>query len=220
MRRASSKRSGSKTMPSDRVGRSFEEVFRLRLKLVAVKARPRSLLEALGGVAVAGVIWVAYWRIASGHSTVGDFMGLTTALLMAAQPLRAVREASRPKFRKELAAVESLYGILDEKPTIKDPPERASRSSCRKGTISFDHASLMYANNDGVPAVHNFTLEVQGGRTVALVGRSRLLASRRSVNLVPRLFEVSEGRISIDGQDVRDVARRRCVGPLPSSART
>ena len=73
-----------------RMNRSFEEVFRLKLKGVSVKARLESLLEALGGAAVAGVVWVAYWRISSGASTVGDFMGLTAALLMAAQPLKAV----------------------------------------------------------------------------------------------------------------------------------
>ncbi len=196
---------------ADRVGASFEEVFRLRLKLVAVKARLESILEALAGLAVAGVIWVAYWRIASGQSTVGDFMGLTTALLMAAQPLRAVGSLTA-RIQEGLAAVGSLYGILDEKPTIKDAPN-AQALKLTKGTIGFDHVSLMYAENDGVPAVHNFTLEVQGGQTVALVGRSGAGKST-VVNLVPRLFDVSEGRISIDGQDVRDVTLASLRGAI------
>jgi subfamily B ATP-binding cassette protein MsbA len=194
---------------SDRVGASFEEVFRLRLKLVAVKARLESLLEALAGMAVAGVIWVAYWRIASGQSTVGDFMGLTTALLMAAQPLRAVGSLTA-RIQEGLAAVESLYGILDEKPKIKDAPD-AKPLKIANGTISFDGVSLMYAENDGVPAVHNFTLEVPGGRTVALVGRSGAGKST-VVNLVPRLFDVTEG--GIDGQDVRDVTLASLRGAI------
>jgi subfamily B ATP-binding cassette protein MsbA len=165
----------------------------------------------LAGLAVAGVIWVAYWRIASGQSTVGDFMGLTTALLMAAQPLRAVGSLTA-RIQEGLAAVESLYGIFDEKPTIKDLPN-AQPLKLSKGTISFDHVSLMYANNDGVPAVHNFTLEVQGGRTVALVGRSGAGKST-VVNLVPRLFDVTEGKISIDGQDVRDVTLASLRGAI------
>jgi subfamily B ATP-binding cassette protein MsbA len=196
---------------SERVGKSFEEVFRLRLKLVAVKARLESLLEALAGMAVAGVIWVAYWRIASGQSTVGDFMGLTTALLMAAQPLRAVGSLTA-RIQEGLAAVESLYGILDEKPTIKDAPD-AKPLKIAHGAISFEGVSLMYAENDGVPAVHNFTLEVPGGQTVALVGRSGAGKST-VVNLVPRLFDVSVGRIGIDGQDVRDVTLASLRGAI------
>ena len=75
---------------ADRLNRSFEQVYRLRLKAVKNRARIDPMLEALGGVAVAGVIAFAYWRIASGVSTVGDFMGFVTALLMAPQPIRAL----------------------------------------------------------------------------------------------------------------------------------
>ncbi len=138
-------------------------------------------------------------------------MGLTTALLMAAQPLRAVGSLTA-RIQEGLAAVESLYGILDEKPTIKDAPD-AKPLKIAHGAISFEGVSLMYAENDGVPAVHNFTLEVPGGQTVALVGRSGAGKST-VVNLVPRLFDVTVGRIGIDGQDVRDVTLASLRGAI------
>ncbi|WP_083567024.1 ABC transporter ATP-binding protein [Hyphomicrobium sp. CS1GBMeth3] len=185
----------------DRMSRSFEEVYRLRLKGVAVKARLESLLEALGGAAVAGVIWVAYWRISSGAATVGDFMGLTAALLMAAQPLRAVGGLTA-RIQEALAALESIYGLLDEKPTITDRPG-AKPLAISQGAVSFDHVSFHYGD-ESIPAITDFNLEVKGGQTVALVGRSGAGKST-IVNLVPRLFDVTDGAIRVDGQDIREV---------------
>lgn len=184
-----------------RMNRSFEEVFRLKLKGVSVKARLESLLEALGGAAVAGVIWVAYWRISSGAATVGDFMGLTAALLMAAQPLRAIGGLVA-RLQEGLAAIDSIYGVLDETPTNKDLPG-AKPLQIQDGTVSFDRVNFHYGEAS-IPAIIDFTLEVKGGQTVALVGRSGAGKST-IVNLVPRLFDVTGGAIRIDGQDIREV---------------
>ena len=88
-----------------RLDNSFEELYGLKMKSVRTRARMDPILEALGGLAVAGVVGFAYLRISHGISTVGDFMGFITALLMAAQPFvrseispAASRKASqRPK---------------------------------------------------------------------------------------------------------------------------
>ncbi len=187
---------------TDRVNQSFDEINRLKMKAVRNKARLESMLEALGGVAVAGVLALAYWRIASGTSTVGDFMGFTTALLMAAQPIRAVGNLMA-RVQEGLAGIESVYGILDEKPTIVDKPG-AIDFAINTGAITFDDVSFAYAENTAQAAVSHFSLKVAGGQTVALVGRSGAGKST-VINLVPRLFDVTGGRILVDGQDVRDV---------------
>lgn len=187
----------------NRLNDSFEQVYRLRMKAVSNKARLDSILEALGGVAVVAVIWIAYWRISSGVSTVGDFMGLTTALLMAAQPLRSVGSLTA-RVQEGLAAAESLYGILDDKPLIVDKPGAAAIKA-GPGAIDFEGVSFYYEGADTVQAVHNFSLRISGGQTVALVGRSGAGKST-IINLVPRLFDVTAGRILIDGQDIRDVS--------------
>jgi subfamily B ATP-binding cassette protein MsbA len=185
-----------------RVNRSFEQVYRLRLKAVKNRARIDPMLEALGGVAVAGVVAFAYWRIASGVSTVGDFMGFVTALLMASQPIRALGNLSG-KVQEGLAAVESVYALLDEKPRVVDRPA-ARPLAVPAGCIRFENVSFAYADASATPAIANFDLEVPGGKTVALVGRSGAGKST-VINLVPRLFDVTAGRILIDGQDIRDV---------------
>lgn len=185
-----------------RTNDAFENVFTLRMKAVRNRARLDPTLEALGGLAVAGVIAFAYWRISNGISTVGDFMGFITALLMAAQPIRALGNLSG-KVQEGLAAAESLYEILDEQPKIADQPG-ARPLKVSQGSICFQNVGFTYEGSGQIPAVTGFSLDVAGGSTVALVGRSGAGKST-IINLVPRLFDVSAGRIMIDGQDVRDV---------------
>ena len=186
----------------ERLNQSFEQVYDLRMKAVRNRARIDPMLEALGGLAVTGVIAFAYWRIASGISTVGDFMGFITALLMAAQPIRALGALSG-RINEGLAAAESFYGLLDEVPVIVDAPD-AKPLSVTASAIRFDDVAFAYDEQKGLQAIRHFSLLVPGGKTVALVGRSG--AGKSTVlNLVPRLFDVTEGRIAIDNQDVRGV---------------
>lgn len=187
---------------SRKLDKSFEEVFRLKLKAVKTRARLDPMLEALGGLAIAGVIAFAYLRISNGISTVGDFMGFVTALLMAAQPVRALGNLSG-RIQEGLSAIESVYELLDEKPSIVDRPG-AKPLDITSGAIAFRAVGFAYDAGGKHRAVTDFALEVPGGKTVALVGRSGAGKST-IINLVPRLFDVTDGAILIDGQDTRDV---------------
>jgi subfamily B ATP-binding cassette protein MsbA len=106
------------------------------------------------------------------------------------------------RLQEGLAAIESVYGILDEQPTNRDLPG-AKPLAISSGEVAFDHVSFHYGDAN-IPAVTDFTLLVKGGQTVALVGRSGAGKSTL-VNLVPRLFDVTGGSIRIDGQDTREV---------------
>ncbi len=187
---------------AQRLNNSFEQLFDLRMKAVRNRARIDPMLEALGGLAVTGVIALAYWRIASGISTVGDFMGFVTALLMASQPIRALGNLSG-RVSEGLAAADSFYNLVDEKPRVVDRAG-ARALAIDKGAIRFEKVEFRYDEQRGLAAISDFTLTVPGGKTVALVGRSG--AGKSTIlNLVPRLFDVAGGRISIDGQDLREV---------------
>lgn len=185
-----------------RVNASFEEVFKLRMKAIRNRARLDPMLEAFGGLAVAGVIAFAYWRITSGISTVGDFMGFVTALLMASQPIRAIGNLAG-KIQEALSALENVYGMLDERPAITDKPGAAALT-VSAGNIRFDDVSFNYGGGAAGDAVVNVTLDIPGGTTVAFVGRSGAGKSTL-VNLVPRLFDVTSGAILIDGQPIDKV---------------
>ena len=183
-----------------RVNEAFDDVERLRLKAVRNRARLDPMLEALGGIAIAGVIALASWRISSGISTVGDFMGFVTALFAAAQPIRGIGNLSG-RINEGLAAVERVNEIMDERPLVVDRPG-AVALEVREGRIAFEAASFAYAGH--ADSLREVSLVIRGGTTVALVGRSGAGKSTL-INLVPRLFDVTGGRITIDGVDVRDV---------------
>ena len=185
-----------------RLNENFEEVFRLRMKSVRTRARAAPALEALAGAAVAGIVGFAYWRIVNGVSTVGDFMGFVAALLMVAQPLRSLGNIATSTM-EGLAAVDRMYELMDEKPTIVDRPG-ARPLALASGAIQLDRVGFSYASAAGLLAVSDFSLNVPGGKTVALVGRSGA-GKTTVINLVARLFDVASGRILIDGQDLRDV---------------
>jgi subfamily B ATP-binding cassette protein MsbA len=187
---------------ADRMIGSFEQILKLRMKAVRNRARLDPMLEALAGFAVAGVIALATWRIATGSSTIGDFVGFIIALGMAAQPTRGIGNLSA-RIQEGLAAAERLYAVFDEQPTITDRPG-ATALVVSTGEIRFEGVSFAYAGNRQALAVRDFSLTIPGGKTVALVGRS---GSGKStvLNLVPRLFDVGAGAIRIDGMDVRDV---------------
>jgi ATP-binding cassette, subfamily B, bacterial MsbA len=193
---------GLEDYASGRMTRSFEQLFSLRMKAIRARARIDPMLEALGGVAVAGVIALATWRISSGVLTVGDFMGFVSALLLAAQSIRAV--GSLPaKIQEGLAATESFYALMDEKPAVIDKPG-ATPIAIPNGDIVFDKVAFAYDVSRDTTAIQNISLHIPGGKTAALVGRSGA-GKTTLINLVPRLFDVTSGAILIDGQDIRDV---------------
>ncbi|MFM9943108.1 MAG: ABC transporter ATP-binding protein [Hyphomicrobiaceae bacterium] len=190
---------------------SFEQIYTLRMKAVRSRARLDPMLEALGGFAVAGVIALATWRIASGIATIGDFMAFVTALVLAAQPTRGLGNLS-VRVQEGLAAAERFYDLLDETPSIVDAPD-AKPLAVSAGAISFQDVGFAYDTAEGQHALAGFTLDIAGGKTVALVGRSGAGKST-VINLVPRLFDAGSGRILIDDQDVRAVTLASLRGAI------
>ncbi len=186
-----------------RLNQNFDQVFALRMKSVRARARVGPMLEALGGAAVAGAISLAYWRIASGGTTVGNFVAFMTSLILMSQSIRSLGTVSTATM-EGLSAADRVYELLDEKPVVVDKPD-AQPLRVSQGSITFDNVSFAYAAGGEVPAIRNFSLIVPGGKTVALVGRSGAGKST-VINLVARLFDVNDGAILIDGQDVRDVS--------------
>jgi len=178
---------------------AFEALFTKLVNLLAGRAKIDPILEALGGVAVAGVIALASYQVAQGSMQIGDVIGFITALLLLVQPVRALGTLNAVT-QEAAAAGRRIFGLLDTQNHITDK-KGARNLKASKASLSFDKVSLSIGEAQLVDEV---SFEAQSGKTIALVGPSG--AGKTSlINLVPRFLDVSGGAIRINGQDVRDM---------------
>ena len=183
-----------------RAASSFEAVRRLRVKAANQRARLEPLLEVGGGVVVAAVLAIIGWRILRGESSIGQFVAFLTALLIAAQPIRTIGNIN-VLVQEAMASLERFYALADRMPEIVDGPD-AKPLLVGEGRITFDAVGFGYGGDAAALDAVSFACE--SGKTTALVGRS---GSGKStlMALTPRLYDAREGRILIDGQDIRQV---------------
>jgi subfamily B ATP-binding cassette protein MsbA len=184
---------------TDRARNAFDSVRRLKMKAANARGRLDPLLEAGAGVAVAGVLILIGRRILEGTSSIGDFTGFVSALILAAQPFRALGNLNAV-IQEAAAALARYFAVMDEKPRIAD---RAGAGPLPVGPGEIRFEGVRFRYRDDAPALEGIDLTVPAGRTTALVGRS---GSGKStlLSLVSRLNDVTAGRVLIDGVDVRD----------------
>ena len=183
-----------------RASDSFEQLYRSLLRMNRNRARVDPFLEVLGGVAVACVLGFAGWRAANGGNTLGDFTGFVSALLLASRPVRALG-ALNSALQEGMAGLLRVFGVIDEPPTIVDRPG-ARALPAGPGLLEFRDVGFVYP--DGRTGLHGLSFSAEPGLTVALVGPSGAGKST-ALTLIPRLKDVTSGRILLDGADVRDV---------------
>ena len=183
-----------------RASGTFENIYGLVMKLVKGRSRTYPILETLSGLAVALVLFYGGLRIIYGSATLGDFITFLTALGMALRPLRSLGNLNAA-LQEGLAAAQRIFELLDSKPAIVDKPE-ATALVVTVGAIRLEDVRFAYESDKS--ALDGITMDIPAGKTVALVGPSG--AGKSTVfNLIPRFFDVGDGRITIDGLDVRDV---------------
>ena len=193
----------------DRARAAFDSIRKLKMKSANQRARLDPILEIAGGVAVAGVLVFIGWRIVKNQTTIGDFTGFVTALLLASQSMRTLGNLNAI-LQEASSALARLFAILDERPTITDAPT-ATPLQVTRGEVAFRNVSFAYAGSQA--SLRGIDLVLPGGKTTALVGRS---GSGKStlMSLVPRLFDPTEGRVEIDGSDIRGVTLASLRGQI------
>jgi len=189
----------------------FEELYNRFMKIVRTRGRIDPFLEAIGGIAIAGVLAFAGWRVISGTGSIGDLTGFITALLIAAPSVRALGTMNA-SLQEGLAAVQRVFSLLDSAPSVSNAPD-ARPLTVTAGAVRFRDVEFGYGRDSAVSAVRDLTLDIPAGQTVALVGPSG--AGKTTVlNLIPRLFDVRAGSIEIDGQDIRRVTLSSLRGAM------
>jgi ATP-binding cassette subfamily B protein len=168
------------------------------------------LLSFVPLLAQAGVLLVGGWMVARGSLTVGAFFAFNLYVTMLVLPLRMlgmwIGQAQRAT-----ASGERIFEVLDAVEDVAEAPD-AIDVPAGDGRIRFEGVTFAYG--DGQPVVEGIDLDVRPGRTVALIGHTGS-GKTTLASLVPRFYDVTEGRVTVDGLDVRHVRRaslRRAIG--------
>jgi subfamily B ATP-binding cassette protein MsbA len=179
-----------------RVVRSADSLRSSMTKQASASALGTPITQLLVALAVGVIIWVALAQSQTGQLDLGLFGSYLVALLMLLDRLKSL-SGINAAIQRGLAAAESIFGMLDRDVEPDSGTVTLARS---RGDIRFDRVSLRYAGAER-DALVDVSLSIRPGETVALVGSSGS-GKTSLVNLIPRFYEPSAGRLFIDGHDV------------------
>jgi subfamily B ATP-binding cassette protein MsbA len=174
-------------------------LFKTFLKRIKVRALNTPLMELLGGIAGAIIIWLGGHMIMQGEMTPGAFGSFLLAVMMCYAPIRDLSKVNL-EIQEGLAGATRVFELLDTTPDIEDEEGAISLPPNSKG-IDFQKITFKYEEE---VVLKEISLHVKAGEVIALVGMSG--AGKTSlVNLLPRFYDVEGGQILIDGHDLRKV---------------
>ncbi|HXC96652.1 MAG TPA: ABC transporter ATP-binding protein [Edaphobacter sp.] len=194
---------GMEMWEMNRFRRAARRLFDANLRSVKVQAISSPLMDLIASVAIALLLYLGRISIQRQAMTAGSFITFLIAVFTLYDPVRKFA-AFYNSFQQAIGASDEIFRFMD----ATDDVQEKRRAFVLKGfsdQIQFDHVGFAYeSEGETKPVLHNINLTVKRGEVIALVGPSG--AGKSSlVNLIPRFFDVNEGKILIDGHDLRDV---------------
>lgn len=174
-------------------------LFKVNLKRYKVRALSHPIMEMLGGLAIAVIIWYGGREVISGASTPGNFFSFTAALLMLYEPIKRLNKENH-NVQQGLAASQRVFEIIDREPEIVEK-KNAIELGRVQGSIEFKDVFFKYEDK---MILKGLTLKIEKNEVIAVVGESGV-GKTTIINLLPRFYEIASGSIEIDGLDIRDV---------------
>lgn len=171
-------------------------------RIARLSERTAPLTETFAGLAISGVLAYAAFRSIYHDIPPGAFFAFVTALLMAYDPARRLAKL-QVQMERAVANARMIYALLDLQPQQREQPD-AKDLVVSDARIELQGVAFAYANGD--PILKGVDIVAEGGKTTALVGPSGAGKST-IINLIPRFYDPTEGRILIDGQDITTVTK-------------
>ena len=192
----------------------FGEILRFReaadrllnanLRSVRIQSISSPLMDTIGACAIAMMVWIGVHEIGSGRMEAETFIAFIIALFKLYDPVRRFASFYN-NFQQAMGASVSIFGFLDAKDDVREKAHPVELKNF-KGSIHFNNVGFSYSTEEGEHQIlHNVELEVKAGEVVALVGPSGAGKSTM-VNLIPRFYDVSSGKLLIDGHDIRELS--------------
>ena len=174
-------------------------LFKQSLRISRIRGVISPMMELLAAFGISSVVWYGGWSVIGGNRTPGEFFAFMAAMFLMYQPFKNLTR-TYATLHQGLAGAERVFEILDEVPNIKDKPDAKIAAPFAKA-IEFHDVNFSYA---ALPVLNHVNLKIRAGEMVALVGMSGAGKSTLA-DLIPRFYDVSAGRISLDGVDIRDL---------------
>jgi len=207
------------TISGVRIVRAFGQEERHKARLAGLNAEYRDVnmrtvvlnaayfpsVELLSSVATAVILVYGGHLALSGEVTIGVLVAFVGYLTNFFDPIQQLSQLYTT-YQAGMAALDKIFELLDEEPDLRDSADAVDLPQVR-GEVAFDHASFSYGGEGGGFALHDIDIEVPPGQTVALVGATGAGKSTL-VKLVARFYDPVEGRVLIDGHDLRSVTQR------------
>lgn len=190
---------GMENYEQERFSRENRKLLKILMKSVRVRAISHPLMEMLGGLGIACIVFYGGYNVIKGVATPGTFFSFLAALLMLYEPVKRLSNVNNV-VQQGLAAASRIFEVLDTVPEIRNQPGAKDFSLISQG-IEYQNVSFKY-EEDWV--LRDVSLKVKAGEVVAFVGTSGG-GKTTLINLLPRFYDVTSGRVLIDGQDIRDV---------------
>ena len=188
---------GMEAYEQQRFAEENSRLFRLYMKATRIRAFTNPMMEILAAFGIAGVVWYGGYSVIVGGRTQGAFLAFLTALFLLYEPFKGLAKTNNA-IQQAMGAAERVMELLDTGTDVLDHGRRRL-DRIREG-IRFERVSFRY---DEEPVLRDIDLAIRRGEAVALVGMSGGGKSTLA-DLIPRFYDVSAGRISIDGIDVRE----------------
>jgi subfamily B ATP-binding cassette protein MsbA len=185
-----------------------EQLFKITLKSVAVSAISHPVMEFLGGIGIAVIIFYGGSQVIKGSSTPGTFFSFLTALIMLYEPIKRLTNVNNT-VQQGIAGAERVFAIIDLVPDIRNKFGAAELPRISK-CIDIKDVTFRY---EETPVLKKINLKIKAGEVVAFVGMSGG-GKTTLINLIPRFYDVTEGRILLDGHDIRDVTIESLRGQI------
>jgi len=191
---------GRETFEADRARATIRQLFKLYYRAARVQSLSGPVVALVGTLAMAVVLWYSGYNAIHHGTTAGEFTSFLAAMVMAYRPVKALAGINT-QLHEGMAAAKRFFSIMDTQADIQNRID-AKPLAVTSGEIAFDQVTFTYGGGHG--GVTNLNFNVPAGKTVALVGSSG--AGKSTVmNLLLRFYDVTDGAIRIDGQDLRDV---------------
>ncbi len=187
-----------------------ERLFTTNMRRILVQSLNQSVTGTLVGISPLIVICFGGYRVITEAMTVGELIAVTMYLAPLYLPLQRFSDLN-VVYANAMAALDRIYEIMDEEPEIVSVPGAVDLPQIQ-GEVEFDNVSFAYDRK--CPVLHDVTFRIEPGERVALVGPSGS-GKTTIVSLMPRFYDVTAGRVLVDGHDVRDVtvqSLRRHIG--------